>query len=510
MNSLVSVRPGSAPPLFRSVPASKTSAGAEAVALAADCGLMCDLWQADVLHDALGERPDGNWAAFEVGCIVGRQNGKGSILEARVMAGLLLFRERLIMWSAHEVKTALEAMRRIEALVDANPEIRRMVARNGITKGNGKEGIEFKADPKTGRPGTRLRFVARSRGSGRGFTGDCVILDEAYALTGEQMSALMPTMSARPNPQIWYTSSPPLTSDTGEVLFALRERAYAGDPGLCYLDWGVQGVDLGDLTGVGLDDREVWAATNPAYGVRRSDGTGLTEAFTARERAAMTPVDFARERLGIWPPKHTAGSTIDLETWAALAEAESVAGEMCALAVDVTPLRDHASIAMYSVRPDGIGHIQLLDHREGTEWLLGRLLQLKARWNPAAIAVDIRSPAGSLLTELEKLGVTRSADPDRPKRGDLIVPTTYEAAAACGQFVDAVRQASLRHIGSDTPLTIAIGGAKTRPMGDSWGWGRRVSTIDISPLCAATLARWAYEQRAHIVRKAYDPLANFG
>jgi hypothetical protein len=34
----------------------------------------------------------------------------------------------------------------------------------------------------------------------------------------------------------------------------------------------------------------------------------------------------------------------------------------------------------------------------------------------------------------------------------------------------------------------AIRGAAVRPLGDSWAWSRKNSTVDISPLVACTLA----------------------
>jgi hypothetical protein len=90
-----------------------TSAGREAVDLARSVGLWLDPWQAHVLEHSLGERADGKWAAFEVGLVVGRQNGKGAVLEARELAGFFLFGEQLILHSAHEFKTAQEAFRRV-------------------------------------------------------------------------------------------------------------------------------------------------------------------------------------------------------------------------------------------------------------------------------------------------------------------------------------------------------------------------------------------------------------
>src|SRR5690606_3057608 len=103
------------------------SAGSEAVDLAASAGLRLHAWQALALEEACGE-VDGRWAAFEVAVVAPRQNGKGAILEARVLAGLFLFGEQLIIWSAHEFKTAKEAYRRLRRLMDSTPHPHARVA----------------------------------------------------------------------------------------------------------------------------------------------------------------------------------------------------------------------------------------------------------------------------------------------------------------------------------------------------------------------------------------------
>lgn len=491
---------GAQTPQLLLVPEYETTAGDEAIELCREAGLRLDPWQCDCLRHSLGERRDGSgqyiWAARSVVIILSRQNGKGSLLEARVLYAALMEPKQTIGWTAHEHKTAKEAFRRMQTLIYGSDEFARHVKR--VVGGNNETSIEFAN-------GSRIIFATRTKGALRGFTIHLLIIDEAYALTEEQSGALLPVISAVRNPQVWYTSSPPIDPLTGESLFILRESALRRAPSLFYADWGVQGHDLTTIAGLDLDDRELWRLTNPAYG-RRPDGSGISDEAILAERASMSREAFARERLGIWPPR-AGGGMIDLATWTELAELESIAGEFVALALDVTPNRDHGAIGMFSVRPDGIGHVQLLDHRPGTEWMVERTLQLKSRWNPAAIAVDLRSPAGSLLGELAERGVRESEDMERPKRGDLIIPTTQDVGAATGQFIDAVRQATLRHIG-DLPLTVAVGGAKTRAIGDAWGWGRRVSEIDISPLCAVTLARWAYMTRIEAVRKVYNPLAN--
>src|SRR4051812_40865994 len=190
---------------------------------------MLDDWQRHILSVALGERSDGKWAAFEVGLIVGRQNGKGAVLEARELAGLFLFGEDLILHSAHEFKTAQEAFRRLLALVQSTSDLDRRVMR--VRTSHGEEGIELKG-------GQRLRFVARSTGSGRGFSGHTLILEEAYNRSPEALAALLPTMAARPNPQLWYTSSAPLDRPECAVLRRLCKRGREGESeALAYMEF---------------------------------------------------------------------------------------------------------------------------------------------------------------------------------------------------------------------------------------------------------------------------------
>ena len=104
--------------------------------------------------------------------------------------------------------------------------------------------------------------MARSTGSGRGFSADLIVLDEAYNLSKDAMSAMLPTLSARPNAQIWYTSSAPLLIPQSEFLRALIKRGRAGSGSdLAYFEWCASHEAR-------LDDREAWAVANPGMGIR--------------------------------------------------------------------------------------------------------------------------------------------------------------------------------------------------------------------------------------------------
>jgi hypothetical protein len=61
---------------------------------------------------------------------------------------------------------------------------------------------------------------------------------------------------------------------------------------------------------------------------------------------------------------------------------------------------------------------------------------------------------------------------------------------ACGLFVDHVGERTIRHL-SQLELDTAIRGARARPLVDRWAWSRTKSSVNISPLVAATLALWA-------------------
>jgi hypothetical protein len=478
--------------------------GAEAVDLAASAGLKLDPWEAFVLEQSLRERGD-RWAAFEVGLLVSRQNGKGSILEARELAGLYLLDERLILHSAHEYKTAAEGFRRILSLIENTDHLRRRVRQ--IRTSHGEEGIELL-------DGARLRFIARTGGSGRGFTGDCIILDEAYNLPDAATEALMPTVSAMPNPQIWYTSSAP-DKDLAPCnhLGRVRRRGIKGaDPGLAYFEWSID--PHGDLCGPGCGEHDdpasvrSWAKANPGLGIR------ISVEHVAREFASMSAAGFGRERLGVgnYPMDADAWQVIDEDAWAALEDPASQAGDPVCFAADVTPDRSWGSVAVAGRRADGLTHGEVVDHRPKTSWMVPRLLELQERWKPCAVVIDAAGAAGSLIAELEEAGfesVGAAADP--PEGGKALVkPTAREAAQACGLFYDAATDGrTLRHLGQPE-LAVALAGALKRPLGDAWAWDRKGSGVDITPLVAATLACWGLAVRGHLTDDQPEPFALFG
>lgn len=471
MQSAVAV---SCPPRLTHRPSGAVgSFGPEVVDLAEEAGLKLDDWQAWYLWGSQSYDATGRWVSFENGLAVPRQDGKGAIIEARMLGGLFLFEERLLTYTAHEFKTAQEHFHRISALIEGTPRLMRQVHR--FRRASGAEAVEL-------RNGNRLRFLARSAGAGRGFSGDVVFLDEAMILYAAAMGALLPTMSARTNvtvggPQLWYTG----TAGHGEqarVFAGVRDRAIAGtDEGLFFAGWEAGEPDDHVGERVDFDDREEWRRSNPALHVPNAR---INMEFIERERAALTDDEFARERLCVWGGSGLR-SAIDPDVWRGLLDARSRPADAITLAVDVPPEGKRASIARAGVRRDGRVHGEV-DTRPGTTWAVERLAELSKKRN-AAVVLDGGSRAISLVPALVAAGV------------QPIVYGTRQVVAACGGFLDMLDEDKFRHLGQ-TELNLAVDAARRRKVGDAWAWHRRDTSVDISPLVALTLAVYGLKEEA--------------
>jgi hypothetical protein len=462
------VEQGRQQPRLSWVPPCVDSSGQEAVELAHAAGLHLDPWEELVLRESLGERQDGKWSAFEVGVMVSRQNGKGSILEARELAGLFLLGERLIVHSAHLFDTSLEHFRRLKHLIEGTPEFSRRVKKNGIKNSHGEEGIELIG-------GQRIRFRTRTKGGGRGFSADLLVFDEAMVLPESSHNAILPTLSARPNPQVWYAGSAvdQWIHEHGVVFAGVRERGLeGGQDALAYFEWSAAGVENPQEAADIALDRNAWAEANPGFGIRISDE------YIENEQRSLTPRGFAVERLGIgdWP--RTDGfdtQVIAPETWAARRNVKSAVKDPVRLAFDVSPDRASAAIGIAGKNAEGKWHVEVVDRRRGTGWVVPELIRLLESHGISEPMCDGIGPAGSLVPQLEEKGI------------DVETLTGREHAEACGAFYDECAEGGLCHIGQES-LDSAIKGASQRSLGDAWLWSRKSSATDITPLVACTIA----------------------
>jgi hypothetical protein len=251
----------------------------------------------------------------------------------------------------------------------------------------------------------------------------------------------------------------------------------AGADRIAYFEWSAEGDDPDDVSPARLADPEVWAQANPGLGIRIS-----VEHVANEHGGALGPREFAVERLGIgdWPDpdQENRAYVIHPDAWAALADGRSTVRDPVCFAFDVAPDRSRSAIGVAGSRPDLLDHVEVIDQRRGTDWVVPRVAELvDAHETVGEVVCDGSGPAGSLITPLEKRGVK------------VRTVTASEHAQACGGIYDAVDTAQLRHLDT-AELRAAIAGAAKRSLGDAWAWSRKNSSVDISPLVAVTLAHW--------------------
>lgn len=487
-------------PAYLWVPDNAGTFGDEVIGLAELAGIALDCEQEQVINAWLVHDDKGDWCASEVCIIEPRQNGKtNAIMVPVALADLFMFGrsdDDDIIWTAHRYKTTDETFEYIRGLIDGTFELRRRVKR--ISESHGDSEIELTN-------GRKMLFLARSTSGGRGLGGKRPVLDEAFALVAGQMGALLPTILARPNAQIVYGSSAGLAMS--HVLREVRDRGRkGGDPNLVYAEfcapgsWEKPGCKQlrcnhhRDTAGCALDRTENHRAGNPAYKRR------IMPRAIATMRRSLTPQEFGREVCGWWDePDASDIPPITIERWNVCRDDLSrVHGKVC-IALDVSPNLSTGAIAVCGKRSDGILHGELIDYRNGTEWMVDALVDvlkdtkiinmMRKKERVPGIVLDPTGAAGSLLPELQARGI------------EPILVTTRDLGAACGGLQRDVLKGKdgWRHIGQ-TQVDIAVEGARRRDIGDGgWAFGRNRSadaSADIAPLVAVALARWGFTMRA--------------
>jgi hypothetical protein len=385
-------------------------------------------------------------------------------LVARALFGLFMLpHERTIVFTAHLVNTAKEAFRDMVNTIDANPELKARV--KAVHHANGNEGIELK-------DGSRIRFMARSKGSVRGWQVDLLICDEAYDLTEDEMAALTPTLTQSSNPQLWYASSTGMPDSY--VLNSVRERGIAKAPGLAYFEWSAP-EDAAN------DDIDAILQANPSLGL-----SNQTIEDVWADLGNLADEQYRRERLGILAPIG-GESYIPAKAWKSCRDeklAEMVVnGEVIeqklsrvALAVDAPPDRSYASVCVAGTRVDGSLFVELLRRDEGMDWVAAYLREL---WDTSEegrvpIYADGQGSIAALGMEFRMAKVR------------VIHPPRDVYRKACGLFYDRVVQGTVAHKG-DPDLDAAVAAAQpSSPKEKLWAWTAK--GVDVSPLVAATLA----------------------
>lgn len=468
-------------------PRARANSWEDVADLSARAGVVLDEWQEIILEASLGERSDGLWAAKRVGVSVPRQNGKSQLMVARILAGVLLFEERKIVVSAHQADTARESFNKLVEILEAdgNEWLMDRVRPNGIMNAINREAVKFKN-------GATVQFKARTGSGGRGFSSDCLMLDEAQRLRRAAWVSINSTMSAMPNPQVWLLGTPPTPEDDGEVFGSVRDAAIKGSSdGSAWAEWSADPAS--PEYQAAYDDLRAtpprwtpaveyicWTA-NPAWNQR------INQEVVQGELETYSPDEFSLDRLGIWASDNGARRDISVKTWEDTGVDTKPDGGAPGYAVAFSS--DGMRVSLAGGIPVGEGaHVELLDRTDDGERGLGPLADWfaekdangRARWRKASQIV-LSGQSGALT--LKQLLLDRKVSERR-----ITVVTTGQYLQACGMFDDATKAGTVTHLKAgqgalDDSVKVAVKDKRG-------GWTVSTATGDEVPVEAASLAYW--------------------
>lgn len=481
---------GEAPPRVLVAPqGAKANSWEDVADLSARAGVVLDGWQELILRTAMGERRDQTWAAKRVGVTVPRQNGKSQLLVCRALAGALLFGEKKIVISAHQQDTAREAFNKLIEILedDSNSWLMDRVRPKGIMNAINREAVRFKN-------GATIQFKARSGAGGKGFSSDCLMLDEAQILSQRAWVSINSTMSAMPNPQVWLLGTSPQVEDDSEVFESIRSAALDGRSTVAaWAEWGADPkspeyseakADLAAKRWSPAVEYLCWSA-NPAWNTRVNHDVVEGELETYAEDK------FAQDRLGVWLSDiGAAGSrAVSAEQWSDAAVDEAPVG-VPAYAVTFNLSGDRLALAGARKHDAGV-HVEVIDALEDSRGVEGGLAALadwfcerdesgKPRWRRSSgIALSGRAGAPALAQLLRDRGV-----PDRW----IVVPTTPKYIEACSMWVEGFRGATItRKRDGQSALDESVAVTDLDKRG---GLAATVPDGDETPVEAAALAHW--------------------
>jgi len=462
---------GNQTPRIKIEPHRADTDGKGAAMLMQEYGYTLDEWQRLIIDCWLGTDAAGAYTVTSGGLSVPRQNGKNVCIEAREFYGLVVNGER-ILHTAHQVRTAKKAFRRLTAMFTdkKHSEITKLVKK--IRYGIGEESIELEN-------GGIIEFTARSRQAARGYDGiSLVIYDEAQELTDDQAEAIMATLSASATGtrQLIYAGTPPYIGCNGEVFRRFRQACIVANgkgenKTNSWHEWGVAADTLQDIK---TEDKQLWYDANPALGYR------LTEEFTAEEFKTLSADGFARERLGWWAKiaEQQIDLAIDPKAWDACRSEEPKPEGKTAYGVKFTADGAEVVLAGAVISPTGKARISLIAIEptgRGLTWLAE---WLNERYKQAAcVVIDGKNGTDVLIEKLTE--VWRFKD-------SVIKPAAKDVVTAASLLVNELNEQTLTWYSEQEILRDSAITATKRNISGGWGFGGSTS----APIEACSLALW--------------------
>jgi hypothetical protein len=475
------------PPAYLHSPEYVLTTGRDVALLCLKAGFPPDDQQ-QLMLDAIFGRTEEGLLAVRHGVIVGprQSTGKTGLFKQASIGWLYVEQIPLVVYSAHNSMAYEEMVEGMRELILGCPDL----AAETVDISTNDAGVTLETIW-----GGRMLFRVRTPANGRSLSAPRVILDEGYAVKPAHVGALMPTITAQADPQILTGSSHPKAES--DWLRDMQDQGRVGsDPTMFYMEYKAPdpeiACDLGKrckhlrgTPGCGCDKPEMIAIANPQYGGRARPETFLTL------RTSMTPAEYGREMMGWRDESSITLKCLIPEVWDRQADVESRLTGTLGIGAAIAPDRSVTYIAVCGRREDGDLHVELVWRELGALGHIDQIADLAERH--AAVAVAIAPGAREKISEDDLALKGIHADKKRPRKRELILVGSREFAQACGALVDDLDNRRVWHIGQ----TELDGAAKTsvkRPLAGAWAWGMGTGpdAVDVTPMDAVTLARYAF------------------
>jgi phage terminase large subunit-like protein len=490
--------------------------GPKVARIAAKLGTPLMPWQRYVVDTALEIDPaTGVFAYRGVGVTVPRQSGKTSIALPVACHRCLAWQRQNVRYAAQNGTAAREKweddhlpMLEAAGWIPADGEPLRPRHKARTRKSNGREALIWR--------GTHSIYGLHSNTeqSGHGKTLHLGLLDELFAQIDDRVyAAWSPAMTTVDSAQSWWFSTAGTAKSVplNEARDHGREIVASGAPSrTAYFEWS-------DDPKQDRRDQSLWATYMPALcptaGACRCSprwrhtvtletiAHELEQASTASKLAEFDRAyrNITREDFEAAPDPLVP----TLEAWELLADKRSEGAGPVACGIDA--YQGYAAIVAIGETVEGLRRQVVLEHGPGHSWVVEKVMRINDELKPLAWAIDDKGESAKLIPQLLAAGLRRMGK--EPHRGGLWVPTTSELGGATANWCDRVNGGQLVHLGQAV-MAQALAVTRTRPIADgAYAFGRRVSSADITPVVAGSIADAAFERFAGLA-VGYDALAN--
>lgn len=394
--------------------------------------------QEELFKRGLELLPGGREYRFRVILVCAGRQGGGKSTSAMALAAWRMVEDnaRLVAVTSAQRDAAREFWLRLLDTAQDSPGLSRHL--HSVRRATGGESMGLGVG--------RMKILTSNDRSARGLSLDLGLVDELRTHENfEAWSAILPTIIARRNGQIWAFSN--AGTDQSLVLNQLRASALAGtDPGTGIFEWSAPpGSDLDDVT--------AWQAALPAM------GRLVPEAAIRSALASMPGNQFRAEYL--CERVVALNSLVDMD---AFADCGDPAGSLtssrervCA-GLDVAPGNGHVTLAAAAVQPDGRCRVEIVGAWTSPQDARAELGELLDRVRPRVLHAAPGPTVAALGAELRECKAF-----GKPL-------TVAETADACGALVEQISSRRLLH-NHDPLLATHLSAAQRVPVGTGFRFG---------------------------------------